>query len=420
MKRQNSYTFFKTAGCKRLRVCLILFLTLSISCGDRKLRNYLALNQIFAKIIQMECRGWPDSEKFFTETLLSNPYTEAQQWSALAMGRIAPRQALPLLYRSIRTGDAAVRAASAFAIGEIERRARIEMECSDSNPSVAAELMHLLDDPSLSVRRRVVEALGNNGSAGEATEIARRLEHRSESQPEERAYIESSLVALAKILKENHERFFDLTNHSQFNATAAAVWVQAKEWGSLTADQDPKGCKSSIIDMPAHIAPNRILPDAFSMALAANRKNSTIAIVETNRGTLEIELFREDAPLTVADFVELATEGVYDDIEFAQAPQKPFVEAAMVRTQQGFAHSYGEVNMRPFERGSVGMALAGRRSDNGHFFISLARQPYLDGIQTCFGRVVSGIQVAERIVAGDRIQHISIKETIPFLDYRRY
>jgi peptidyl-prolyl cis-trans isomerase B (cyclophilin B) len=417
MNRPNSHTFLKAENCKRLRILLILCLALSISCGDHERRNDLALNQIFAEILKMECRGWPESEKFFTETLLSNPRTEARQWSALAMGRMAPRQALPLLYQSLRMGDAAVRAATAFAIGAIERRAQVKYACSDSDPSAATELTRLLDDPALSVRVRAVEALGNIGSSAEAVEIARRLD----SQPEERAYIESSLAALAKILKGNSERFFNLTNRSRYATTAAIFWTQAAE--------ELNGFCSELDRMPRPIdiaiseenPANRFLSDAFCMALAADRKNSTIAIMETNRGTLEIELFREDAPLTVDNFVKLARDGVFDDMELAQAPQKRMVETAIYRSRQGFAHDgCGEVNMRPFERGSVGITLAGQSSDTGRFFISLAPQPYLDGIQTCFGRVVSGIQAAERIVSGDRIKHISIKETISFLDYRRY
>jgi peptidyl-prolyl cis-trans isomerase B (cyclophilin B) len=225
---------------------------------------------------------------------------------------------------------------------------------------------------------------------------------------------------LAKTLKGNSERFFDLTNRSRFAATAVAIRAQAMQWSSSDAEPNRKDCIMGAIDSPVHIIPHYFFPDAFCMALAANRKNSTIAIVETNRGTMEIELFREDAPLTVASFVTLAAEGVYDDMELAPVPQKRIVETAIYRSQQGFTHDgYGEVNMRPFERGSVGIALIDRSSDTGRFFVSLAPQPYPEG-KTCFGRVLSGMPAVEKIVAGDRIKHISIKETISFLNYRRY
>jgi cyclophilin family peptidyl-prolyl cis-trans isomerase len=163
------------------------------------------------------------------------------------------------------------------------------------------------------------------------------------------------------------------------------------------------------------------LTDAFWRALAASLKNSTIARLETNRGILEIELFREDAPVTVANFILMAAGGAYDGMELDQAVPLCRIEGQSPRTCAGLRRAIpGEISMRPFERGSVGMALAGRSSEADRFFITLAPQPYLDGIYTCFGRVISGMQVADRIVPGDRIRRVVIQETIGVLDHYRY
>jgi peptidyl-prolyl cis-trans isomerase B (cyclophilin B) len=160
--------------------------------------------------------------------------------------------------------------------------------------------------------------------------------------------------------------------------------------------------------------------DAISQVLAVTRKNSTIAQLETSRGPIEIELFREDAPVTVHTFIMLAKHGVYDGMELAR--MLPFqIEGRISQTRLIVGRTINsEINMRPFERGSIGLALAGRNSDAGGFFITLAPQPHLDGVHTCFGRVVSGMQVADRIGPGDRIVRILIKETISFHDYQEY
>ena len=79
-----------------------------------------------------------------------------------------------------------------------------------------------------------------------------------------------------------------------------------------------------------------------------------------------------------------------------------------------------EINMRPFEQGNIGVTLSAGYSKMDRFFITLAPQPYLDGNNTCFGRIISGMQVADKIVPGDRIRRIAIKETISLLDYHRY
>ncbi len=117
----------------------------------------------------------------------------------------------------------------------------------------------------------------------------------------------------------------------------------------------------------------------------------------------------------------MAKRGVYNDTEFTKTAPFEVIEGGNPMEWPGLRRTIrSEVNMRPFERGSVGMALAGGGSDAGKFFIALAPQPYLDGINTCFGHVVSGIQVADRLAPGDRIRRVTIKETVHFHDYQRY
>jgi cyclophilin family peptidyl-prolyl cis-trans isomerase len=79
-----------------------------------------------------------------------------------------------------------------------------------------------------------------------------------------------------------------------------------------------------------------------------------------------------------------------------------------------------EIYMQPFRRGSVGMALAGKDTGGSQFFITLAPQPHLDGGYTCFGRVLSGLSVAERIVPGDFIRRVRIVEDETLLDNRAF
>ena len=156
-------------------------------------------------------------------------------------------------------------------------------------------------------------------------------------------------------------------------------------------------------------------------ALAAYRKNTTIARIETNRGTMEIALFREDAPVTSERFATLAGEGIYNGMEFALPAPFQAIEGQIPGNRIRLRRMVNsEINMRPFERGSVGMKLASGGSDTGGFFIALAPLPYMDGVNTCFGRVISGMQVADRLVPGDRIRQITIKETVNFHDYQRY
>ena len=159
--------------------------------------------------------------------------------------------------------------------------------------------------------------------------------------------------------------------------------------------------------------------------IAAARQDRTIAILDTTRGTIEIELFREDAPMTVANFVSLAQEKerFFDGLAFMRVVPYFVIQGGDPRNDQEGGPGYSircEINMRPFERGSVGMALSGKDTGGSQFFITLSPQPHLDGGYTCFGRVISGMPAVEQMVAGDRIHKVRIEEDITLLDYRRY
>jgi cyclophilin family peptidyl-prolyl cis-trans isomerase len=79
-----------------------------------------------------------------------------------------------------------------------------------------------------------------------------------------------------------------------------------------------------------------------------------------------------------------------------------------------------EINMQSYERGSVGMALAGKDTGGSQFFITVSPQPHLDGGYTNFGRVVSGMTAVDRMVPGDRILKVWIEEDRTVFDYRTY
>jgi cyclophilin family peptidyl-prolyl cis-trans isomerase len=177
-------------------------------------------------------------------------------------------------------------------------------------------------------------------------------------------------------------------------------------------------------DLPPDPGPAETrLTDSTYHLVAAARRDRTIAVISTPRGAIEVELFREDAPLTVDNFVFLARQGFYDGLTFMRVVPYFVIQGGDPRSDQEGGPGYSircEINTRPFERGSVGMALSGKDTGGSQFFITLSAQPHLDGSYTCFGRVISGMPVAERITPGDLIQTIRIKEDVTFFDHRRF
>ena len=157
--------------------------------------------------------------------------------------------------------------------------------------------------------------------------------------------------------------------------------------------------------------------------LATTRLDRTVAIIQTGRGNIEIELFREDAPVTASAFVNLARSGLYDGLTFVREGPFSVVQGGdPCEERQGDPGDTlrSETNARPLERGSVGMVFAGKDSARSRFCIILSPRLDLDGTCTCFGRVISGIEAADRIAPGDVIKSVRIEDDVTMFDYRRY
>ncbi len=147
--------------------------------------------------------------------------------------------------------------------------------------------------------------------------------------------------------------------------------------------------------------------------LAEERRSDPIAVIDTEKGRIEALLFRDDAPLTVDNFIKLAREGFYNGLTFMRVVPNFVVQGGDPRNDQEGGPGYTircEINQRSFLRGHLGMALAGKDTGGSQFFICILPQPHLDGGYTNFGRVISGMSVVEDLVAGDKILNVTIRE----------
>jgi cyclophilin family peptidyl-prolyl cis-trans isomerase/HEAT repeat protein len=132
-------------------------------------------------------------------------------------------------------------------------------------------------------------------------------------------------------------------------------------------------------------------------------------ILETDRGTLEIELLPSEAPLTVAAFLGLVQRRFFDGTRWHRVVPNFVVQDGDPRGDgwggPGFVLR-DEVNPVRYDLGTVGMALSGPDTGGSQYFITHSRQPHLDGIYTVFGRVAGGGAVLDAIAMGDRIRSI--------------
>jgi cyclophilin family peptidyl-prolyl cis-trans isomerase/HEAT repeat protein len=157
-------------------------------------------------------------------------------------------------------------------------------------------------------------------------------------------------------------------------------------------------------------APVRPMDDATRQFLVAPQF-SPHAFIQLDRGTIELELAITDAPLTVANFIDLAHKGFFNGVAIHRVVPDFVVQDGDPRGDgeggPGFTIR-DELNQLPYLRGTVGMALDWKDTGGSQFFITHSPQPHLDARYTTFGRVVNGIELVDRIEPGDVIRRVQI------------
>ncbi len=133
-----------------------------------------------------------------------------------------------------------------------------------------------------------------------------------------------------------------------------------------------------------------------------------IAHIKTSRGDIDVELFCSQAPLTVINFIKLASTGFYDNLSFHRVVPDFVIQGGDPNGDGsgGPGYTVPSEDRLPFNRGTIGIATAGFDTGGSQFFICHSRQPRLRANYTAFGRVISGMQVVDAISVGDKIQSI--------------
>ena len=138
------------------------------------------------------------------------------------------------------------------------------------------------------------------------------------------------------------------------------------------------------------------------------------ATIETNKGTIELELFDEDAPATVSNFEKLAGEGFYDGLKFHRVIPDFMVQTGCPKgTGTGgpgytFPDEKSALQLKHDAAGTLSMANAGPDTNGSQFFITHGPTPWLDGKHAVFGRVTNGQDVVDTIEQGDQMKSVKV------------
>ncbi|HET7126699.1 MAG TPA: peptidylprolyl isomerase [Lysobacter sp.] len=140
---------------------------------------------------------------------------------------------------------------------------------------------------------------------------------------------------------------------------------------------------------------------------------SLFATFDTDRGPIKLELYPDKAPLTVANFVNLARRGFYDGLSFHRVIADFMIQGGCPegsgRGGPGYRFEDETGNGVRHERGVLSMANAGPNTNGSQFFITHVATPWLDGKHTVFGKVVEGLDVVDAVRQGDTIKSVKIE-----------
>jgi cyclophilin family peptidyl-prolyl cis-trans isomerase/HEAT repeat protein len=308
---------------------------------------------------------------------------------AAALGTLPAERAMPRLTLLLNDPDQRVVPAAVAALA------------SAKPPGVEKLLLDRLAADDFLVRTAAANALADIKAASAAGALA---------EAYTRGFGDSTYVARAAAMSALHRLDPAAARPVLQQALRDSDWAVRVRALALLREQGVTGLDASI--RPAPVA--QPLDNGALVALALP-PFSPHAFIETDKGTIEIELAVLDAPLTVHNFVTLARKGFFTGVAIHRVVPDFVVQDGDPRGDGEGGPGYtirDELNLRPYLRGTVGMALDWEDTGGSQFFITHSPQPHLDVRYTVFGHVIAGMDVVDRIVQGDVVRGVRIRDGV--------
>ena len=218
---------------------------------------------------------------------------------------------------------------------------------------------------------------------------------------------DSSYVARAAIIEAFSKYGITVARSLLDAALSDKDWAVRVRAATLLRQAEPSS------DAAARIrpAPARMAPEDYQAPALTSPTVSTQAFIDTDRGTIQLELAVLDAPLMVGNFVSLVKKGFFTGLTFHRVVPDFVIQGGDPRGDGEGGPGYtvrDEISERPYLRGTVGIALDWADTGGSQFFITHSPQPHLDAKYTVIGRVINGMDVVDRIQQNDIIRRIRV------------
>lgn len=302
-----------------------------------------------------------------------------------------PRQ-LAVIRGLARVSGSSATLAALLDHARAEVRLAAATAAAEGGPELLEALARRLDDPDPAVRATAIGALAAARRLPPGEELLARLAREREGKDADAALAIVDALAAAKELAPEVREALRQTVSAHDPTVARAAWAALVAHGES-------------LPVPAVAA---LDDDRYRAAAKWARKPRFLEIV-SERGTMQVELAVGEAPLAAWRLWRLAEDKFYDNLTFHRVVPTFVAQGGDPRGDgwggPGFALRH-EDSRTPYLPGTVGLAHAGPDTAGCQLFVTLTRQPHLDGRYPVVGRVVNGLEVARRLRVGDRILRV--------------
>ena len=139
-------------------------------------------------------------------------------------------------------------------------------------------------------------------------------------------------------------------------------------------------------------------------------------LLKTNKGDILLELYEDEAPNTVANFISLVEKKFYDGLKFHRVIPDFMAQGGDPKGDGSGGPGYtikcecDRKDRHNHERGVISMAHAGKDTGGSQFFINFVKTPHLDGKHSVFGHVIKGMENVDKLTRGDVIQKATVEQ----------